>query len=179
MSDSIRLTCFLPHQGWHPTIQAIVERTPDIHVFPGWSSEVAPPPTSQGRIVLIGDSFHPHGGAFAAGGSLAIDDGRALYLALSHTEATSSNEAQRSDRLSRALDLYKATRLPHIDKVMLAVKASRANAAKPDRPWSEEKIREWARTKNSQAWIHEHDVIGAFNETLVANRSEEPISVRL
>ena len=179
MSDSTRLTCFLPHQGWHPTIQAIVERTPDIHVFPGWSSEVVPPPTSQGRIVLIGDSLHPHGGAFAAGGSLAIDDGRALYLALSHTEATSSNEAQRPDRLSRALDLYKATRLPHIDKVMLAVKASRANAAKPDQPWSEEKIREWARAKNSQAWIHEHDVIGAFKETLVANRSEEPISVRL
>ena len=83
------------------------------------------------------------------------------------------------DRISKALDLYKATRLPHIDKVMLAVKASRANAAKPDQPWSEEKIREWARTKNSQAWIHEHDVVGVFNEALVVNRPGEPISVRL
>ncbi|KAF9258324.1 FAD/NAD(P)-binding domain-containing protein [Marasmius fiardii PR-910] len=143
-------------KDWNPTIRALASRTENLRVYPSISADEIPNATWRNRIVLVGDAFHPFGGAFAAGGSMAIDDAVALYLALSHTQGD----------LPKALELYEATRRPHVLRVMESVKASRKNGGK----WmDEEKIREFARTRQDGygAWLHEHDVHEAFRVALV------------
>ncbi|KAJ3869229.1 FAD/NAD-P-binding domain-containing protein [Lentinula novae-zelandiae] len=162
---------------WNPWITDLLDRIPSnsLRVHPGWASNQVPPPVHAGRIVLLGDAFHPHGGAFAAGGSLAIDDSIALFLSLQHvqqqssTPSTSSSSDASSDsrsKLSHALDLYASTRLPHTGRVFSVVERMRDSVAKPGRLWDEEKIQEWARDKKEVVWLHEHDVHRAFVDAL-------------
>ncbi|KAJ3930802.1 MAG: FAD/NAD-P-binding domain-containing protein [Lentinula lateritia] len=176
------------YKDWNPWITDLLDRIPSnsLRVHPGWASNQVPPPVYAGRIVLLGDAFHPHGGAFAAGGSLAIDDSIALFLSLQHvqqqssTPSTSSSSDASSDsrskvsarrrlstsKLSHALDLYASTRLPHTGRVFSVVERMRDSVAKPGRVWDEEKIQEWARDKKEVVWLHEHDVHRAFVDAL-------------
>ncbi|KAG7091617.1 hypothetical protein E1B28_010635 [Marasmius oreades] len=143
-------------KDWNPTIRALVSRTENLRVYPTLSSEGIPEATWRNRIVLVGDSFHPFGGAFAAGGGMAIDDAVALYLALSHTQGN----------LPAALGLYEATRRPQVERVMEAVNVNRKNAGE----WrDDEKIRKMASTRQDGygAWLHEHDVHEAFRAALL------------
>ncbi|KAE9409276.1 FAD/NAD-P-binding domain-containing protein [Gymnopus androsaceus JB14] len=169
------------YKDWHPSVSTLVDRVPpdSIRVYPGSASNQIPPPVHAGRIALVGDSFHPHGGAFAAGGSLAIDDSIALFLSLQHIQQLESTASASQTKLgklspanlSRALDLYAATRLPHVRKVFDAVERLRAGAqaAKADRYWDEEKIRVWAKNKKEVVWLHEHDVHRAFADVINVN----------
>lgn len=96
---------------------------------------------------------------------------------MSHFRATdpSATINERKDRLASSLDLYKKTRMPHIEHVMEFVRNSRrASAKRPgeSRSWSEEKIWEWAREKKPVRWLHEHDVHQAFAEALMESQSE-------
>ena len=137
-----------------------------IHVFPALASDQVPQPVHAGHIALLGDAFHPHGGALAVGGSLAIDDSIALYLCLRQAQelgfATSASGGVSNVGLSYALDLYSATRLPQINKVCNAVVELRRHAAKPGRCWDEEKIQMWAKNKKEVIWLHEYNVHKAF-----------------
>ncbi|KAJ3905854.1 FAD/NAD-P-binding domain-containing protein [Lentinula edodes] len=178
------------YKDWNPWITDLLDRIPSnsLRVHPGWASNQVPPPIHAGRIVLLGDAFHPHGGALAAGGSLAIDDSIALFLALQHvqqsstpsTSSSSSSDVLSNSRsieasarrrlstseLSHALDLYASARLPHSSRVFGVVERMRENVAKPGRLWDEEKIQEWARDKKEVVWLHEHDVHKAFVDAL-------------
>ncbi|KAJ4472458.1 hypothetical protein C8J55DRAFT_434517 [Lentinula edodes] len=161
---------------WNPWITDLLDRIPpnSLRVHPGWASnQVPPPPVYAGRIVLLGDAFHPHGGALAAGGSLAIDDSIALFLSLQHVQqsSTSSTSSSSSSDLSHALGLYASTRLPHAGRVFSVVERMRENVAKPGRLWDEEKIQEWARDKKDVVWLHEHDVHKAFVDVLNSERT--------
>lgn len=155
-----------------------------MRVHPGWASDEIPVPIHAGRIALLGDAFHPHGGALAAGGSLAIDDSIALFLSLQHVQqlklkspGTNSNtNGQARNRLSavelsRALDIYEATRLPHVSRVFDVVERMREGVARPGNQWDEEKIQMWARTKKEVVWLHEHDVHKAFEQALKLSTS--------
>ncbi|KAF8831892.1 hypothetical protein HHX47_DHR1000902 [Lentinula edodes] len=188
--DVVDVESFRNEQDWNPWITDLLDRIPpnSLRVHPGWASNQVPPPIHAGRIVLLGDAFHPHGGAFAAGGSLAIDDSIALFLALQHvqqsstpsTSSSSSSDVPSNSRsievsarrrlsaseLSHALDLYASTRLPHASRVFGVVERMRENVAKPGRLWDEEKIQEWARDKKEVVWLHEHDVHRAFVDAL-------------
>ncbi|KAJ4485602.1 FAD/NAD-P-binding domain-containing protein [Lentinula aciculospora] len=170
------------YKDWCPWITTLLDRVPpdSVRVHPGWASDQVPPPIYAGRIALLGDAFHPHGGAFAAGGSLAIDDSIALFLSLQHVQqlssttssASSSLESQvrlsglSSSELCHALNIYASTRLPHVREVFGAVEQMRRNAAKPGRLWDEAKIQEWAKNKKEVTWLHEHDVHRAFANAL-------------
>jgi salicylate hydroxylase len=64
------------------------------------------------RVTLVGDAAHAHGGAFAAGGSLALDDSLALGLAFE--EVFSSSKATFSpENINKALGLYSQIRQLH------------------------------------------------------------------
>ncbi|KAJ3717278.1 FAD/NAD-P-binding domain-containing protein [Lentinula guzmanii] len=166
------------YEGWHPWITTLLDRVPpdSVRVHPGWASNKIPPPTHVGRIALIGDAFHPHGGALAAGGSLAIDDSIALFLSLQHVQQLSlspSSNLLGSDtqvprklstaELSHALNLYASTRLPHVGKVFDVVEQMRRSAAKPGKTVDP---RKWAKNKKDVVWLHEHDVHLAFINAL-------------
>ncbi|KAJ8091040.1 hypothetical protein PM082_024647 [Marasmius tenuissimus] len=142
-------------QDWHSDIQAIVSRTENLRVYPALGADQVPRAVWNDRVVLVGDSFHPYGGAFAAGGGMAVGDAVALYLAISHAGGD----------LPSALKLYEATRKPHVERVTAAVNASKAHGGKSR---DEEQIREWARARQDGygAWLHEHDVHEAFREAL-------------
>ncbi|KAJ3895769.1 FAD/NAD-P-binding domain-containing protein [Lentinula edodes] len=186
------------YKDWNPWITDLLDRIPpnSLRVHPGWGSNQVPPPIHAGRIVLLGDAFHPHGGALAAGGSLAIDDSIALFLSLQHvqqsqssTPSTSSPSPSPSDassnspskvsmrtrlsisELSHALGLYASTRLPHAGRVFNVVERMRENVVKLGRLWDEEKIQEWARDKKEVVWLHEHDVHKAFVDALNSERT--------
>ncbi|EOD46331.1 putative salicylate hydroxylase protein [Neofusicoccum parvum UCRNP2] len=93
------------HKDWHPVIQDLFARTPAVRVYPNLAI-TAPLPSYtflRGRVALIGDAAHPHGGAFATGGSLAIDDAYALSLALFSLFPVGSGRARPSpEELARA-----------------------------------------------------------------------------
>ncbi|KAJ3763167.1 FAD/NAD-P-binding domain-containing protein [Lentinula raphanica] len=168
------------YEGWHPWITTLLDRVPpgSVHVHPGYASNEVPHPVHAGRIALLGDAFHPHGGALAVGGSLAIDDSIALFLCLQHVQSVSFTscssphsishpEARGSERLStselsHALDLYASTRLPHVRRVFDTVEHMRRAAKSGMRT----NPRDWAKNKKDVVWLHEHDVHVAFSNAL-------------
>ncbi|KAF5392493.1 hypothetical protein D9757_002229 [Collybiopsis confluens] len=158
---------------WNSSVTSLLERVPSdsLRVFPAWASDEVLHPVHTGRIVLLGDAFHPHGGILAIGGSLAIDDSVALYLSLQHVQARETASSTSSSRISNAglldaLKIYSTTRLPHIREVCRLVVQIRGGAAKPGKCWNEEKIRTWAENKKEVVWLHEHDVHQRFLDAL-------------
>ncbi|KAF9072808.1 FAD/NAD-P-binding domain-containing protein [Rhodocollybia butyracea] len=175
------------YKDWHPSITALLDRVPpgSMRVHPGRGSNEIPVPVHAGRIALLGDAFHPHGGALAAGGSLAIDDSIALFLSLQYVQQlklkspntngitgrqTPSLKLSASE-LSRALDLYAATRLSHVSRVFDVVERMKEGVARPGKRWDEEKIQMWARNKTEVVWLHEHDVHKAFEDAIELSTS--------
>lgn len=118
---------------------------------------------------MIGDAAHAHGGAFATGGSLAIDDAYALSLAILWIFPITATRKPSGDEISKALKLYEATRKPHADRLLNLVLA--ANKAKAARILSgiletDEELRARARKGSNTTWLHEHDVVKAFEQAL-------------
>lgn len=67
------------YKEWSPLIRSIVDAIPHLRIYSnaagqGLESWVL----SDGRITLAGDAAHAHSDAFAAGGSLVVDDAWAL-----------------------------------------------------------------------------------------------------
>jgi salicylate hydroxylase len=119
---------------------------------------------------LIGDAAHAHGGAFATGGSLAIDDAYAFSLALGSVFPYTATKKPSPEEIHRALRLYEATRKPHAERLLKVVHAAnKAKAAKfalGERETDEE-LRARATKGSNTSWLHEHDVVKAFEETLL------------
>lgn len=135
------------------------------------------------RVGLVGDAAHTHGGAFAAGGSLAIDDAYCFLLALFHIFPPESSAKPTPKELAQIFQLYERTRKPHIDKVLAKVHEMLDDQGKSvERAKSEtdEQLRERIETRFDPWWISEHDVEEAFLRTLesLEVQNEEPLEVQ-
>lgn len=131
---------------------------------------------------MIGDAAHAHGGAYATGGSLAIDDAYALSLAIAHVFPPSRTSAASPSDLGRALRLYEATRKPHAEKLLAIVhRANAKKAASVGREVGDEELRRMAGERAETGWLHEHDVVAAFEEVVrrEGGGKEEAGSARL
>ena len=119
------------------------------------------------RITLIGDAAHAHGGAYATGGSLAIDDAYAFSLAISSVFNQADTNRPSVERIQTALRLYERTRKPHADKLLGIVHNTNKNkAVNTGGPISDESLTRRAAERPDTVWLHEHDVVDAFNNTV-------------
>lgn len=121
------------------------------------------------RVTLIGDAAHAHGGAFATGGSLAIDDAYALYLSLLTVFPLDATQKPGQQEIKKALKLYEDTRRPHAVKLLKVVHENNEMKTKKilaETRETDEELRERAKRGSGTVWLHEHDVEKAFEEVL-------------
>lgn len=158
------------YADWNPIVKALANITPSIRYYPNYGCASSLPTwVFGGRAALIGDAAHAHGGAFATGGSLAIDDAYALSLAILWVFPITATRRPSGDEISKALKLYEATRKPHADRLLnLVLAANKAKAARilSGIPETDEELRARAGKGSNTAWLHEHDVVSAFEQTL-------------
>ncbi|KAE8445956.1 hypothetical protein EG329_012735 [Mollisiaceae sp. DMI_Dod_QoI] len=158
---------------WNPVVKALTEVAPSVRLYPNLScASTLDSWIFNNRVVLIGDAAHAHGGAHATGGSLAIDDTYALYLSLISVFPATAKQKPSTEEIVRIMKLYERTRKPHAEKLLKMVHSS--NAAKIDKLKSgtvetDEELRARAAKGSNTAWLHEHNVVQAFDETLRAS----------
>ena len=100
------------YKDWHPHIRQMIDATPYIRQYPNTSAPAIDTwAYGKGRVTLAGDAAHAHGGALAAGGSLALDDAYAFGAALWHVFPPGA--AHSKANIQQALSLYERTRKPH------------------------------------------------------------------
>lgn len=127
------------------------------------------------RVTLVGDAAHTHGGAFAAGGSLAIDDAYAMLLALQTAwpPAVAQSRKPSEKELARFFRLYEATRKPHIDKILGAVHLQViGRKPKIGNLETDEMLQERIDNRPDPSWISEHDVEATFRSVLRRDTEE-------
>ncbi|OOQ84072.1 hypothetical protein PEBR_32112 [Penicillium brasilianum] len=112
-------------------IHKILDQSKNMGIFPiargGWLTSLI----ANDRICFVGDAAHPTGGAFGAGCSFAFEDAKTLILALNHTYGV--NGCWSKETIRRALNLYNATRSPHILKVFQLLEASQEPESQTER----------------------------------------------
>lgn len=156
-------------KDWNPVIGSILAATPYTRVYPNVAGAALPSYHFHSRVVLIGDAAHTHGGAFATGGSLAIDDAYALYLSLLEVFSTTRTSRPQLFELEKALRLYDTTRRPHTTELLNIVHAQTEAAAEAFRSGhvdTDEQLRERINTRHDTSWLHEHDVVAEFRKVL-------------
>ncbi|KAL2836586.1 FAD/NAD(P)-binding domain-containing protein [Aspergillus pseudoustus] len=157
-------------KGWHPTVQKLLQATPATRVYPNHLGTSLESLVFGGRIALLGDAGHTHGGAFASDGSLAINDAHALALSLAHVwPAAQGADGATPDKsqLQGALALFDATRRPHVTRLIDVVHSGLAERF--------EKLRDPHRVEETDgelrariaavegfSWLGEHDVEAEF-----------------
>lgn len=168
------------YRDWHPRYRDIVAATPHTHVYPNAAAHALDTwVLGDGRVTLAGDAAHAHGGAFAAGGSLALDDGWAFAAAIRHVfppaEGTGKEEEEQGtvrvapavEDVARALRIYEKTRKAHTDRVMAVVhEMNEKKVARLGHVQTDEDLRARMKNRYDPAWIHEHDVEAAFKQAL-------------
>lgn len=121
------------------------------------------------RVTLIGDAAHAHGGAFAAGGSLALDDTLALGLAFRHVfDSQTSEQPFSAENIKKALGLYSNTRQPHTARILRIVhnQIDKRGAEFTSTEEEDEALVARMRSRPNTEWLSEHDVEAAFAATL-------------
>lgn len=104
--DCDRAAMFDAFQGYHPSVQALIENAESITKWPLLNRQPLPV-WSKGRMVLLGDACHPMKPHMAQGAAMAIEDGAMLARCLTETGlrdyATGFRlyEANRKERASR------------------------------------------------------------------------------
>lgn len=104
--DSSREEMFEAFEGYHPTVQALIESTDTVTKWP-LKNRNPLPLWSQGRLVLLGDACHPMKPHMAQGACMAIEDAAMLTRCLLETglsdyrTAFELYEANRKERASR------------------------------------------------------------------------------
>ncbi|KAL3476604.1 hypothetical protein BJX99DRAFT_258354 [Aspergillus californicus] len=157
------------YKNWHPLIKALTEATPYTHLYPNFTGDAIPSWVFGSRATLVGDAAHAHGGAFAAGGSLALDDALALGLAFKNVLGSVSGSGSGAkavlgvDAIQVALKLYERTRQPHTDRLMRIVHgqldSKKSGAGTTDQDGG---VTERMRNRPDTTWLSEHDVEAAF-----------------
>ncbi|PTB72350.1 FAD/NAD(P)-binding domain-containing protein [Trichoderma longibrachiatum ATCC 18648] len=165
------------YKDWHPVVKTLTELTPHARLYPNYAGDALPSWIPVPRVTLVGDAAHTHGGSFAAGGSLALDDSLALGLAFKHIFSSSAATVPFSqENIKKALSLYDETRRPHTARLLSIVHGLMDRKA-PTFATAEEEdeaLRARMRNRPDLQWLSEHDVEKAFTQ-VVAN-SEKPRS---
>lgn len=162
------------YSSWSPLVRSIVDATPYTKVYPNSAADgLETWVLGNGRVTLAGDAAHAHGGAFAAGGSLAADDGWAFAQAVRQLAAraglTGRPPASRvgGTEIAEALSLYEKTRKPHTDRVQQTVQQrNEVMVRRIGEGESDEQLRSRMSNRPDLKWVHEHDVVHAFAEAL-------------
>jgi salicylate hydroxylase len=172
------------YRDWSPLVRSIVDATPHTRVYPNKTAHALDSwVLGGGRVTLAGDAAHAHGGAFAAGRRLALDDAWAFAAALSYvfpaaalqggpssspssdTDRFAAQRGELGEGIARALRLYERTRKAHTDHVMRVVaqgNAKRVGRCRTATVERDEQLRERMKGRPNITWIHEHDVMAAF-----------------
>ncbi|KAL5334406.1 hypothetical protein BJX70DRAFT_405460 [Aspergillus crustosus] len=164
------------YKDWTPLVKALTEATPYTNLFPNFAGDALKTWVFNSRVTLVGDAAHAHGGAFAAGGSLALDDAYALGLAFKHfstlksrTSSTSTSTSITKGDIEKALQLYTKTRQPHTDRLLQIVHSQfEKKPAEPVGSAGEEdaKLVERIRNRPDTEWLSEHDVEEEFKRVV-------------
>ncbi|KAK8066675.1 hypothetical protein PG997_013422 [Apiospora hydei] len=159
------------YKPWSPLVRSIVDATPYTKVYPNSAADgLETWVLGGGRVTLAGDAAHAHGGAYAAGGSLAADDGWAFAQAVKNLLAGDSFVGGAD--IGAALRLYERTRKPHTDRVQKTVRRRNENMVRRiGKTESDEELRSRISNRPDLRWIHEHDAVHAFSEALSASTS--------
>lgn len=146
---------------------------PYVKTYPNFTGTALSSLVFNSHVALIGDAAHTHGGAFGAGGSLAINDAYALALALAHAWPPASTVSRPSQQqLDWALRLYDETRRPLVSRVLSIVhsqaQSRRMAASNKMNGGSETEDELKARISNRPdvVWLTEHDVDAEFQAVL-------------
>lgn len=155
------------YKDWHPVIRQLLDVTPHVRHYPNTFAEgLESWVHGDGRVTFAGDAAHAHGGAFAAGGSLALDDAYAFSLAILHVYPPGSPKPGK-DEIARALKFYEKTRKAHTDRVLAMVHAKNEQAIKRvGIVETDEQLRKRMLGRENLYWVHEHDVEAAFANAL-------------
>ncbi|PVH78881.1 FAD/NAD(P)-binding domain-containing protein [Cadophora sp. DSE1049] len=175
------------YKDWNPVVKKLTELTPNVRFYPNYSCSTYLDSWAFGdRVTLIGDAAHAHGGAHATGGSLAIDDAYTLTLALNSVFPITATRRPSIEEISKALKLYESIRKPHAEKLLKLVHTgnnARIQKLRSGRVEPDEELRARAAKGSSTNWLHEHDVVKAFEEALEKSRDYggevEEVSARL
>jgi salicylate hydroxylase len=156
------------YKDFHPVVRDIVGAVPHVRTYPNFYGSFLETYEFGGRVVLVGDAAHSHGGALAANASLGIDDAYCLYLSFLEKVTPSGILNSSAAELQQILRLYVEVRKPHCEKVLKMTHAMYDGINK--RLWGEgeqetdEQLRERVRSRPYAEWIHEHDVEIAFKD---------------
>ena len=160
------------YKDWNPVVKALAQATPHVRLYPNLAGEPLDSWVFGSRVTLVGDAAHTHGGAYAAGGSLALDDAWALYLSFRQVLAgVNPGEKPSLQDIYKALSLYEKTRRPHTERLVKGVLAARG-AVPPD---TDEALRKRMKSRPSTVWLTEHDVEAAFAGVLYEEGLVPPI----
>lgn len=157
------------YRDWHPRYRRIVEAMPHVRIYPNATARALDTWVlgGKGRATLAGDAAHAHGGAFAAGGSLALDDAWAFAAAISQVFPPATGVLPEGEEILRALRIYESTRQAHTDSVMAVVHdMNEKKLARLEEEQTDEDLRRRMKNRYDPTWIHEHDVQEAFVRAL-------------
>lgn len=150
--------------------------TPYTRLYPNYAGEALPTWVLAARATLVGDAAHTHGGAFAAGGSLALDDSFALALALRHAFSLAQTGGFNNgpSNVRRALELYDQTRRPHTGRLLEIVHGQINKKPNVHQSAEEEDSALIAKMTNrpDTTWLSEHNVAEAFQQVLEKQQSD-------
>ncbi|EXJ86837.1 hypothetical protein A1O3_03791 [Capronia epimyces CBS 606.96] len=161
------------YASWNSLVLAIIDRIPWVRSYTNIAGRVLDQWSFEDRVTLLGDAAHTHGGAFAAGAALAIDDAYALSLAFEEVFPSSGGIVpQKSvpDQLLRVFDLYEAVRKPHSSKLLAIVEAHRRNnlsqlaKRRSGHGETDEEFRKRYTARMDATWLAEHDVEATFRK---------------
>lgn len=152
------------YQDWSPLAKSMIAATPYTRVYPNMAAQgLETWVLGDGLVTLAGDAAHAHGGAFAAGGSLALDDAWAFASSIRHIFPDDATELPSGDDLRAALRLYEKTRKPHTDKLIKVVQeGNRKKVERLGKTETDEELRARMQSRADVSWIHEHDVVSTF-----------------
>lgn len=157
------------YANWNPTIAAIAERTPAVRVYTDINGPALPSHVfGDGRVVLIGDAGHPHGGAYAAGGTMSVEDAYTLYRALDHAQTA----GRRLDRhaLRWAFDTFDKARIKHTTRVIdLANETRRKRERNKGVKPSDDVLRASVATRPNVSFLANNDTKATIERTIAEN----------
>lgn len=160
------------YKNWSPLVKSIIDAMPYTRVYPNSTAHALDSwVLGDGRVTLAGDAAHAHGGAFAAGGSLALDDAWAFAASVSRVYPPTSTKPPTADEITSAIALYEDTRKPHTDRVMHVVaqgNSKKVNQVKRQEEITDEQLRESMIKRADTSWIHEHDVVASFENATIS-----------
>lgn len=155
------------YADWSPAIAQIAQRTPAIRVYPDWNGPALPSHVmGDGRVVLIGDAGHCHGGYYAAGGTMSCEDAYTLYLALGHAQRQSGGRLDENS-IKWALKTYDRARHGHTTRVIDEANKARAKAmADHGKKIPDEELKRRVANRPDLSWLAENDTVGVFERVI-------------